>query len=356
MAAQTYRLTRLAGDFPPGLNRADPAWQLKEGETPDGYGFDLAYDGGIKVGICPKGTARIQKSIIIDEPVGFTSYLIPYFWHYGRLWNITDRTVSTPSNVLRYGAEFYDSIYFPQGLGKEVFNEDAYPILAIVPIEPDKMAVLKATGGYILSNLTDSRAYFSRSDIVQELALPAANQCSEMDSELFVANATAVTVYKEGQAVEISRKIRGETMTGMAMTNDNAMHRIILGSSLCFEVAAKKWFKYSGTSFRFTTRQMISSDWAPFSVDRLVFVIQHLESSENASLTYQVKYEDGDWTDERTVLLPYEAGKYTAITESLNRNLAAKRFQVRITDLVPTVVLREIWTDANAKQRDDWSA
>ncbi len=101
---------------------------------------------------------------------------------------------------------------------------------------------------------------------------------------------------------------------------------------------------------------MISADWSPFSVDRLIFVIQHLEESDVAELKYQTKYEDGEWGEDTTVRLPYEAGAYTGVPESLARNMSAKRFQVRVTALSSTVVLREIWCDTNAKQRDDWSA
>ena len=339
--AQTYRLARLAGSFPPGLNSSDAPWKLKPGETPDGYGYDLTVDDGIKVGTCPSGTARVAKAVT----VGGTAYQ----WHFGRLWNFA-------TTVLTYGAKFYDAVYLPQGLGKEYFNEDASAILALVPIEPAKLAVLKATGGYVLSNVDDRGANFGRTDLLQELALAAANQVAELDGVIYVTNAVGLTGYKDGQSEEISRKIRGETLTGAALTVDNSRRRVIVGASHVYDTKAQAWFKYDGSSFRFTSRQMTAADWSPFAVDRVLFVIQHTAETDGAYLTYQVKYEDAEWTDPRDVLLPYVAGKFSVISESLTRNLAAKRFQVRVTDMSSTVVLREIWCDTNAKQGDDWSA
>lgn len=347
MVAQTYTLARLAGNFPPGLNSKDPPWELKPGETPDGYGFDLDVDGGIKVGTVPSGAARVEKTITLSS--------VPFVWHYARLWNITGMTVSTPSNILRYGAEYYDAIYLPQGLGKEVFDEDVAPILTLVPLPPDKLAVLKTTGGYVLNNIADARGYFGRTDIMQELACPVASHAAELDGVLYVANANGVTAYKEGQSVELSRKVRGESLNA-ALTVNFGRHRVLVGTTFVFDAVSQQWFKYAGSGFRFTSRQMRSADWSPFAVDRLLFTIQHQSQSDTATLSYQVKYEDGIWEDEVLVHLPYVAGGFTSISESLRTNRAARRFQMRVTALAATVVLRDVWADSTAKQRDDWSA
>ena len=158
---QPYDLFVLAGDFPPGLNTADAPTALEAGESPDCYGVDVNSDGRLKKDTTiPSGTSRIEKTITIST--------VPYLWHFRRLWNITNLTAATASNILRYGALKYNDIYVPQKDGQIYFDEDAQTIVAIVPIEPDTLVVIKSTGSYTINNLSDTRAFFQRSDIIQE--------------------------------------------------------------------------------------------------------------------------------------------------------------------------------------------
>jgi len=350
MAQDNYRLLPLAGDFPPGLNSSDPAHKLEIGETPDGYGYDLSTDGVITKGTVPSGTARVSPTVTLTE----SALSIPYLWYYNRLWNITGRTVSTASNVLIYSAPYYQQIFYPQGLGKIPLDEDAQTILALLPVEPDGLFVAKSTGGYLISNLSDGRGFFQRSEIMQEMATPAANQVVEIDSSVFVNNSSGVTMLRQGQTAEISRKIRGETLTPLAVTADYSKRRVIFGSTHVYDVAAERWFKYSGSSFRFTTRQLTSPDWAPFAVDRAVFVLEHTGTSDG-QISYALKLENDAWTNPIDRIVPYSTENYTFFGETLASRRSVRRFQMRISELTG-LKLREILVNTNAKQADDYAS
>jgi hypothetical protein len=353
---RTQRLVRLAGGFLPGLNTEDPPYKLKEDESPDAYGISLSYDGEIVPGTCPTGTARVQTVVTVSEtPVagGGGAASIPYYWHYSRLWNITNRTASTASGVLTYGAKFYRHRYYAQGIGRETFDEGTGAILVLLPVEPDSLFVGKASGGYLLSNCNDGRAFFQRTDLMQELALPAANQSVEVDGSVFVANANGVTVLEGGKTAELSRKIRGETLTGLAVTADYAKRRVIVGTTHVYDIGLERWFKYDSDNFRYTTRQLAAPDFSPFAVDRALFVIRHTTANDGV-LTYQTRYEDEAWSDDLTVNIPVANDNYTIKSETLAQRRAVRRFQMRVTGLTD-LALREIVVESDVKQLDDYS-
>lgn len=350
MGPRVHRQVRLFGGGLPGLNLAELPYRLKEDESPEAYGIDLTYDGEVVAGTVPTGTARLSPAVTLSE--GGSD--IPYLWYYNRLWNITGRTAAGTSNVLIYGARNYQHYFLPQRLGKLMLDGDTDPILALLPVAPDALFVAKASGGFLVNNLTDARAFFSLSEFYQEMATPAANQAVTLDTAVFVTNAVGMTALEGGKTVEVSRKIRTETLTGSAVTADYKLRRVIVGSTHVYDIGLEKWFKYSGSSFRLTTRELVAADWSPFAVDRVIFVLRHLTSADG-SLSYQVRYEGGAWQDEQTVLLPYTPGKYTTCSETLKTKLSASRFQLRVTSL-SGVALREILVESDVKQMDDYKA
>jgi len=348
------RIKLLAGDFPPTLNTASADTDLQPNETPDSYGFDLLADGKIKKGTVPTGTARVEKSVTLTE--GALS--VPYLWHGNRLWNITNRTASTASNILTYGALNYQDVFYPSNTSfyKRFFNEDAQTILAILPIEPDSLLIIKTTGSYVIRNISDTRGFFQVSDLIQPMAAGAANRCAVVNNVAFVGNATdGVIGYENYKTVEATRKLRPEraTIGALAMTADFERQWLILGSTYVYDVANDKWFNYSGSGFRFTSRRVRNPDWTPFSVQRLIFAIEHGDTT-NGTLKYQVRHDKSTWSKTYTVNLPYTQEKYVTVSEGLELQNSSTKWQMRVTSLSSGKYIRNIMMEAEDLTQDDY--
>ena len=370
--------------FPPGLNTADPDTDLKPNETPDAYGFDLTVDGKIKKGTAPTGTARVKKipgsawttstAYIVDDVVvqSSASYICltahtsgvfatdlaaskwvaaTMLWHHNHIWRIN-------SNVLEIGAANYNDHFYGGNAAfhKIQFSEDAQAITAICPIEPDSMFVSKSTGGYVLRNLSDTRGYFQRSDIIQEMACAAATYITEVNNVVYVGNADGIMAYENFKTKEVSRKLRTlrATLGALALTADYERGHVILGSTYVYDTEADKWFKYSGSSFRYTTPRLRNPNWAQFSIERVLFVIEHGDT-DTGYLEYQTRYEDEEWSPVRNLSLPYAAEKFTTVSETLAEARSAHRFQLRVTSLDANKYIKEIQVEATGLDVDDYS-
>ena len=354
MSTPTTQL--LAGAFPPGLNTAAPSTDLTPAETPDSYGFSLTADGKIKKGVTiPTGTSRVQRSFTISDGTSD----IPFLWHGRRLWNITNLTASTASNLLRMGALDYDDVYYPPSSRNDrlAFAEDANTILAILPIEPDSMMVCKASGSYVIRNISDTRGFFQTSDLLQAMRLDAATYAVVLNNVAYVGNSDGVVGYENFHVTEASRKIRPDraTVGALAMTADFERQWLILGSTYVYDAAADKWFRYDGSTFRFTSRRVRNPNWEPFSVDRLTFMVEHGDTT-NGILKYQLRHDKDTWSNEYTVRLPYSAEKYVTISEDVasGQNYTSSKWQMRITDLSANKYLREIHMQTENLEQDDF--
>jgi len=326
--------------LPSTLNTTMPPTDLSPVETPDCYGLNIEKDGRIAKGTIPSGTARVAKTLTISATT--------YYWHYNRAWRFS-------TTNLIFGAPNYNDVYYPQKFGKITLAEDANNILAIVPFGQNQMCIAKSTGCYILSNCADHDGRFERSDLIQELAVPAATKITELDGAIFVSNANGLFMYRDGETHELTRPVR-DGLTNFAskvLTIDYSKKRIICGTTFVYDVAAKKIFRYSTTKFRFTSRQFHLPDYAPIAVDRFLFVIEHGDTGDG-ELKYQVKFEDGDWSDDYTVPLRYTDEKYTIVSETLDRQVNVRRFQLRLTDLSTTKYIKEIRLDSEAFNLDDY--
>ena len=346
------------GRFPPTLNTATPATELRADETPDGYGFDLSVDGKIGKGTIPSGTARVERTVTLGTGTGESEDDVPYYWHYGRLWNITGRTASGTSNLLAVGARRYDSKFYYQGPDL-AFNEDGNPILALVPFEPDGLAVIKSSGAYLLTNCSDTRGpiVFQRTDIIQELSAAGATHVAELNGAVIVSNASGLIAYAGGSTKELTRPVRNDLtgFTSVALTVDYAKQRIIGGTSFVYDFIEDRLYKFSGSSFRFTTRQFHMPDYAPFSPDRVVFIIEHGDST-SGFISYQVRFEDEAWgTTYKDTCNHRSDDENTVVCEPLPESFACRRFQVRLTDMPDNKYIRAIRLDSAAHNFDDYS-
>lgn len=286
----------------------------------------------------------------------------PCYWHYNRLWNITNNTVATASNLLRYGATNYDDIFIPQKLGSLSISEDTQTILCLIPMGDDSLFIAKSTGGFVLSNLSDSRAIFGRTDVAQEMLAAQASRYTVLDGVVYASNTEGLFALAQGKVTEVTRKCRNYVVPWaiVDLNCDYYTKYVICGQGGVYDAQSGKLFSYLdryslGTGFLYTTRQFHLPDYAPFIVDRVLLVVQHGDTG-NGSLTYQVKFEDEAWSTPFQLEIPYGDDKYTVVSADLNESRSVRKFQMRITNIVGTKYIKEIKLDHAAFNADDYSA
>jgi len=345
-----FDLTLVGGNFPPGLNTASPPTLitrrgdagLSVDETPDGYGYDITKDGVLATGTVPTGTARIADTESIS---GST-----WYWHYRRLWRASTTT-------LYVGAPDYKDIYNPQGKGFFEFTEDAQSIIGFIPFGQDNMAVFKSTGMYVISNIADTRQFWSISDIKQELGAASITYATELDGTLYVCNALGLSSYKSDETTELTRKVRDAltNFVSTALTVNYVKKWIIGGSAFVYDTTTGKLFRWSSTAFRYTSPQWHLPDYRPVSPRRLLFAIEHADSN-GGSLRYQTRREDGEWTDDFDVDCQFQTGDNTVVADDLDDISNTRRFQIRLTYLSSNIYVKEIRLELdNSLGMDDYA-
>ena len=353
-AIEPYDIALLGGSFPPGLNTAAPADTLDPSETPDGYGYDLTKDGVIAKAAIPSASSRTLKSVTLTE----NAQSIPYFWAYNRLWNITNRTVSTASNILTYGALNYEDIFVKQRLGKIYFDEDTNTIVAIQPFGRDSMFVAKGSGAYVISGIADTRAFWATTHLIEDIELGGATGILAMNGVVYCASANGLYAYDGQRVTEITRKVRDDLTNfgNVALTGDWEKGYVKGGTSYVYEPATQKLFRWDGTNFRYTTRQLTRRNDEPFSVDNLLITVNHTDT-EAGWFKWQVKIEDEAWSGEETATVPYDEGTYTQFKLFMDGGLArsCRKFQFRMTDLASNLQIKEIRVDSKEFQQDDYT-
>lgn len=393
-ATSDYRFAVVGGSFPPGLNTSDDPTAIDKGETPDGYGFDIKKDGRLKRATIPTGTSRIEKTASLSwsdyavQMCGATTWVTStayvannivvnsstvyvcasnhtsgvfatdlaagrwvetqtFKWYYERMW------LPIVTNLV-IGAKDYDDVYVPQMLGKVPFNEDTSPIVNILPVALDEMLVLKATGSYVLANLGDSRMSWPRTSIMQELSCATSTHCVEVDGIGFVSNANGLIAYQGGQTKDMTRKVRDNltNFSSQALTADY-INKYVIGTSFALDIETGKIFRYSGSSFLYTSPVWHMPDWSPVKVDRLIFVVEHGDTSDY-DMTINVKFEDDDWSDDYYVPINYDREQFSTVSFVIPEGYAAAKFQMKITDLPATKYIREIRVDADSFDFDSY--
>ena len=336
------------GVLPPGLNTAFPASVLGVDETPDSYGVALGIDGKIGKGTLPTGTARIGKTVTLDLSTLNLGNAVPFLLYYGRLWNITGLTNSGTSTTLSIGPQAYEDTWLRQEVDL-AFTEDAQPILGIIPLGQGGMAVIKSTGSYVVENVYDPRGtnFFRRSDIIQEMYAANITHAVELDGVLYVSNANGLIAYEGGKTKDLTAVVRDDksSYVSAVLTADYVNKRIIgttaSGVGFVWDVPSEKLHRYSGSSFRFTSRQWRHPQWYQVNVDALKFVIVHGNTNDGV-LKFQYRFEDMPWSDEITVHMDYSNFAYTIVDYGLPERRNTYRFQIRVTSLDTGKYIQEV--------------
>ena len=344
------RLLTLAEGFPSGLNTADPATDLDANETPDAVGLDLSKDGRLAKGSAPTGVARNIAQRTVNS--------VTYEWHHRRLWRIN-------STDLEYGAYDYDDKFLKQGISKiPALHDSTTAILQFVPFGSDMMCVSTEEGSSVVSNVADTRAIMPVSNFIEELKISAAGAITELDGVVYASNADGIFSFNGQQVQEVTRKVRND-LTPFASQNlyyqsgDIEKKYILSGSATnavvgVYEVPTQKLFEYSGSTFRWTSRQFHLPNYDTFQPQALRFVVEH-NNTDNGYLTYQVRYDDDEWSAENTTNLPYTSELYTIVREDIpNGGQSCRRFQLRINDIDVNKYIKKIVFDPRDFNLDDY--
>lgn len=346
----------LAGDFPATLNKESRETELAISESPDAYGMDLDTPGLLAaISSEPTGTARIQDTQTVTAPQGETISGVME-WIYNRLWRIDD----TNTNHLRYGSPDQRDYYFAQRHGLVPFTDSATAITVFVPAGRGGLVVVKSDGSFYIPNASDRSGKFTKSVISQDFVNATANLVSSFGGVAYTVNSTGVYSFDGEKVTELTAKIRNSLapFNASAITFDHDKKWMIGGATeWAIDLNNGKLYDYSTAGFRFTSRALRGENHEPISVERLAFMIDH-SSTAGGQLSYQAKVEEGDWSDAKTIDLPYEADGYSRVEESLySEDIATcRKWQMRITSLSSNVRIKQIQVYVTGLEAQDISA
>jgi len=335
------QIVEIAKGFPPGLNTANAPTDIDANESPDCYGINVLQFDKLSKGAIPSGTSRVVKTFTIDAAI--------YNYYYGRLWNIS-------GNVLNYGAPGFINTFYRQNSGIIAFDEDDAAIVTIVPFGADSMLVAKSTGSYVLSNCADNRAFFQRTDIIQGLKCAASTYATTINGNLYVSNAYGLMGWEAGKLVEHTAKVRDDVtnFSNVALTLDHEHGLVIGGTKFVLDTGRGSIYRFDGSNFRYTTPQIRNKNYEPFSVECVLLRVKH-DGEDDGSITFQIKHDDGNWSEEFNATLPFVEEQYAYVTIPLELSFSCQKWQMRITDITGNKAIKSIAVEANNYRLWDYS-
>jgi len=339
----TPQWTRIAGDFPPTLNRDTPPPALKPNETPAGYGYDLTKPGLLVAGSVPVGTARTNKTYAFGDPE------VTYTWYYNRLWLASGPT-------LYYYAPDYTAAVYEQGLGQVNFPESA-SILAYMPFNGYDMAVITAAGGYVIPGAIDPRGRFQRGPLIQEVATTVAGYVTELDGTVYVSNASGLFAWRGEEVKELTVPVRNNA-TGFTSTAllCNYVKKWVIGTSkFVYDANTQRLYDYNTSGFLYTTPTLSMPAARPLTVYKLGFVIDR-SSTATGTAGIATQIEEGSWSAVETFSFVANEGQYSWVEYQLPNPLMCRRFAARLTALSSNIYIREIHAYVDGYAQSDYSA
>lgn len=340
----------LASSWPATLNSEIDATRLTDGQTPEAWGMDIDHPGYLAVGAAPTGTDRIAKTYTVSATV--------YNWYYTRLWKATTTT-------LEYGYPEYTASFIPHDIPL-AFTEDANNLITFFPFLGNAMFVAKSTGAYSIPNAASPGGGFKHSDINPALGIATAAQATELDGIAYISTANGFFAWDSQGVAELSAAFRTQhgRFAAATLKRDETKRRIIgsLSGSTVFvyDVPSKKFFDYSQSGFRFTSRKLVSRTAQrpaekPFSVAKVGFYYDNTTQGDH-TIQFQVR-RDEDWEDPVDVNIAWGDNTRSWIEHALPTNYAARSFQLRITSLTPSLQIKSIGvnTDIPSQTEQSWS-
>jgi hypothetical protein len=330
---------KLAGDFPPSVNTTDDITALKPFESPACYGVDCQRDGQLKTGSILTGTARVATTKTISATT--------YYWHYDRCWR------SSGADLI-FGAPFYDDVYQVQGRGKVTAEAS---IVAFMPCFNTRMWVATASGSQFVDNAmsqgsASSGGVMRLGQLVQELTLSTGHGTSALtlDEIPYLVNTKGIWSYDGQNVKEWTRPVRytlGSFGSEVALTADYQQKFIIGAAKFVLDPLTGKLFDYGTSGFLFTSRTLVADGYRPFGIGDLFFSVQFSpDDPSDATINWETKTEDSDWTTEEDIVVQSVDGMKTmVVARPQNSITTAHKFAIRITGLSSNLYIRQIDID-----------
>jgi hypothetical protein len=327
-----YKWHKLASDFPSGLDTETDPTKLKDGFTPDGYGFDIDYPGRLVKGTIGSGSTPIKQA--------GTGNLSAYTHYFRRAWKIS-------TTNLVYNAPEYTASELAQDLGSLSFTEDTGSLITFFPIGGGNMFVAKATGGYIVPNAASFNGDYQHGNIEEAARVATNGNAIPFDGAAWISNGYGLMVWDGNKIVEISRLIRGEVSTSIAnqaLTVDIGKRRIIGGTKFVYDTAIKKFFVYkdTATDFRWTSQSIKDPTGKPFIIPKVAFNFDNTTGAD-AEIKLQIKRDKyGEWDPEETVSITKGEDEYNRKEHAFDPPLNAREWTMRITNMPTHIHIRQI--------------
>ena len=328
MPLQDWKWLVLDEAFPGGLVTNLPATALKPGQTPNAYNLDPTALGYMETATQPSCDSPYEEVYTIDGT--------EYKWLYSRLWRFS-------GTELIYNAPWYVSSYFAQNNGSLELNQLDADILDTIPLGQDKIAVFSTSGGVIISNANSQDARFDVSQLIENVSISESGRALMMYGTVYYSNSNGFySINQNLEVTELSIPIRDDISAG-ALTADFNKKLINIGTAWTFDVVSNKFFRY-GDSMLYDTRELRSSDGAPISVNEVGFELTN--STEETTLTFQVKYESRDWSTEYQINMPYERGYQERVSLQIEPD-TGRSFQLRLVGLPAGIKIKRIFASVS---------
>ena len=318
----------IASQFPPSVNTADDPSRIKPYESPACYGVDLNDEGRLSAGSIPTGVTR-------DAPIKTIGGTV-YDWFYNRLWRAN-------GVELKWGAPYYDGVYFPHGLGK-IHVDNA--ILGLFRAFNSQLWLVTAKGSYFITNArSKAEEDFEPSQFVQELKTSAKTYAMTLGEKPVVSNTSGVFMYDGGKTTELTRAVRDSlgSFTAVAIKADYEDQRIIGTAKFVIDVQDGKLYDYGTTGFLYTTPTMAQpAEYKPFVVNTIAFTYE-MTGTDTKTIQWQSKAEDQDWhTEDEIDIIADDSEQSRKEVEIGNPNRSAHKYVFRITGLSDNISIRSI--------------
>lgn len=328
----------LAGKFPPSVNNFTDPSQLKVFESPACYGAECNTIGYLKTGVIPTAVTEVSRTITIGADT--------YTWWYNRMWRASSAT-------LIWGPPEYDDFYIPHDVGK--LRADAN-ITTFQPFAGNALGVVTATGLNVIRNASDPSGRFQFDHFLQDVYATTAARVLTLENVLFVCNGGGVFSYDGRNVKEWTLPVRG-SLTNFSSIDIGANYvaKWIIGTDkFVIDTTTEKIFDYATSGFLFTTRTLQQAPFAnPFVVERVAFVYDRTDT-ENITLSWQTKSNDGDWYTEEDISIPAESGTSCRHEVMIANPITnCQKFAMRITAMSSNVKIKGIETNVlNLALRD----
>ncbi len=358
------RWLTLATDFPATLNKEARETELEPNESPEAWGMDLDTPGLLAaIDTEPTGTFRIENLQPVTAPQGET-ISGSMTWLYNRLWRIDD----TNSNHLRFSAPDYRSTYFAQRTGLITFTESVTDIIKFVECGRGGLVVCKSDGSWFVPNATDQSGNFTKTQINQAFTLANSGSITTHEGVAYLVNSNGVFSFDGDSVNELTVNVRNDLEpfndddpnTDGLLTIDHEKKWLIGGfpdTTWAIDLNNGKLFDYSQTGFRWTSRALRGEDHEPLSIDKVSLMVDH-SSADGGQITYQVKVEERDWTDEITLDIDYTDDEYSRFDFHLPEEAIqmCRKWQIRFTSLSSNVRIKEVQVHSTIVEAQDYSS